>query len=419
VVARLVPGKARKLVAVLVAGCALVCAASVPLAQAADDLKDKKHKVEKELEGAHDDLDHSSKELQEATAALQQSQRDLEAAQAYLAQTRGELAAAQALDLQMQAKLDAAEARLATARSDLAEGRRNVEEQTVELRRIVVANYQHGDPDLMGLTTVLTTQDPSQITGQLSSMQTVMDKEEVVLDRLEATEVLLTVKQREVNLAKIEVAERREAAAENLRRKESLEQQAEEAEAQVSEMVSLRAQARDTAVKAKNADLRELARLQAERERIERLILEQASKGAGYVGPSTGNGFLEYPVPGRVTSPYGWRTHPIWGYRALHDGVDFGVGCGTAIRAAAAGTVLSRYYQSAWGNRLIIDHGVKYGVGVASIYNHATGYVVSPGQHVKRDQVIGFVGSTGWSTGCHLHFTVLQNGQTTDPMRWL
>ncbi|QCC78629.1 M23 family metallopeptidase [Nocardioides daphniae] len=70
-------------------------------------------------------------------------------------------------------------------------------------------------------------------------------------------------------------------------------------------------------------------------------------------------------------------------------------------------------------NRLVLDHGILSGVGVASIYNHATKYVVRTGERVKRGQVIGYVGSTGWSTGCHLHFTVMVNGRTVDPRKWL
>ena len=86
--------------------------------------------------------------------------------------------------------------------------------------------------------------------------------------------------------------------------------------------------------------------------------------------------------------------------------------------AAAGGKVISQYYQSAWGNRLIIDHGYQRGVGLATIYNHATHYVVGVGSHVNRGQLVGYVGSTGWSTGCHLHFTVMANGVAVDPMRW-
>ncbi|MEP7089176.1 MAG: M23 family metallopeptidase, partial [Nocardioidaceae bacterium] len=113
------------------------------------------------------------------------------------------------------------------------------------------------------------------------------------------------------------------------------------------------------------------------------------------------------------------RIHPIYGYRALHDGVDFGVSCGTPIRAAASGRVVERYFQTAWGNRVIIDHGFHHGVGLATISNHMNApAVVAPGQHVQRGQVVGYVGTTGWSTGCHLHFTVMQDGVAVNPMSW-
>jgi murein DD-endopeptidase MepM/ murein hydrolase activator NlpD len=413
------PRKSRRRTIAGLALCGLLASAvGVPLA-AADDLKHKKHKVTKHIKQTAQDLDESSKQLQLATAALLQSQKDLAAARAYLSKTQSELTAARILDAQMQAKLVAAEHRLAVARLELATGLKNVAEQNLLVRQIVVENYQNGGTDLMGLTTVLNSHDPSQLTGELNSVQTVMDKESSVLDRLQATKVLLTVRQREVNLAKIAVAAQRKAAAENLVRKQALEAQAQQAAQQVSTMVSLRAQARSAALKAKNSDLKQLKKLQSERDRIENLIRQQASHGAGYTGPVTGNGWLSWPAPGPVTSPFGWRIHPIYGYRSLHDGIDIGAGCGVPLKAAQTGVVLSEYYQTAWGNRLIIDHGVKYGVGVATIYNHMSGYAVSTGEHVKKGQTIGYVGTTGWSTGCHLHFTVLENGVAVDPMKWL
>ena len=407
----------RRATLVLAASSMLLGGLAGPLAVAAD-LDDKKNQVEKKIEQQHDHVDESSAELKAATDALLRARADLAAAQEYLAKTRGELAAARVLDRQMQQKLDEAILRLQEARRALADGRAEVANQERALRAMVVSAYESGDPALMGLSMVFTTQDPAQLAGQMNSSDDVVNLQSGILDRLEASKVLLTVKEADTEDAKIEVAEKRKEAAENLRRMEALEQQAREAEAAVSEMVSLRAQARNAALKAKNADLRTLSKLEAERDRIEDLIARRASMGSGYTGPSSGNGYLDYPVPGRVTSPYGWRTHPIWGYRSLHDGVDFGSACGTPIRASAPGKVLETYYQSAWGNRVIIDHGVRYGTGVATIANHLSGYAVTPGQRVSRGQVIGYVGDTGWSTGCHLHFTVLQNGQAVDPMRW-
>jgi murein DD-endopeptidase MepM/ murein hydrolase activator NlpD len=113
------------------------------------------------------------------------------------------------------------------------------------------------------------------------------------------------------------------------------------------------------------------------------------------------------------------RFHPVYHRWSLHDGTDWGAACGTPIRAAAAGTVLETYAHSAYGNRVIVDHGYKRGVGLATTYNHLSSYATYPGEHVQRGEVIGYVGSTGYSTGCHLHFMVLENGQTVDPMTWL
>jgi murein DD-endopeptidase MepM/ murein hydrolase activator NlpD len=265
---------------------------------------------------------------------------------------------------------------------------------------------------------VFTTQDPAQLAGNMNATSSVVDTESKLLDRLRAAQVLLQVKEQDLQAAEKDVAERRQAAADNLVRKQGLEQQARTAAQTVSDLVTARQQAMDDAVQAKETDLAQLQRLQAERDKIEALIRSQTSQGQGYTGPSTGNGFLERPVDGPVTSPFGWRIHPIWGYRSLHDGVDFGAGCGTPIKAAADGTVLSEYFQTAWGNRIIVDHGVHFGVGVATISNHLSGYAVSVGDHVTKGQTIGYVGTTGWSTGCHLHFTVLQNGVAVDPMNW-
>ena len=86
-----------------------------------------------------------------------------------------------------------------------------------------------------------------------------------------------------------------------------------------------------------------------------------------------------YPVAGYVTSPFGYRTHPIYHYWGLHDGVDFGGGCGSPLHAAAPGRVVSSYFSGVYGNRLVIDHGVLGGKGIATIYNHASSYTVGVG----------------------------------------
>jgi murein DD-endopeptidase MepM/ murein hydrolase activator NlpD len=419
------------------AGLVAPLAAADPPGSGSGDLEQRKSQVEGRIKGVHRDLDESSSQLRDATSALTSARTRLGAAQAQLAQTRGRLAAARVLDQRTAVELAAAQARLRRAEQDLDAGRAHIAEEQHVLGRIVVQNQQTGDPSLMGLSMVLTSQDPTELTGQLNSVQNVMDKESLVLDRLEATRALLSVQEQEVRTAQARVADRRAAAAANLTRQRGLETQAEAAEASVHSLVDARAEARAAAAEAKHADLAQLANLQTERDRIAAVLKRRADRAraraaaaaaaAGNADSGTladggavaSNGFLNYPVDAPVTSPFGWRVHPIYGYRSLHDGVDFGAACGTPIRATAAGTVLERYYQTAWGNRVIVDHGFHHGVGLATISNHLVApAIVAPGQHVKRGQILGYVGTTGWSTGCHLHFTVLQNGVAVNPMSW-
>ena len=135
--------------------------------------------------------------------------------------------------------------------------------------------------------------------------------------------------------------------------------------------------------------------------------------------PAVGSGILLQPVPGRIGSPFGMRLHPIFHTWRMHSGVDIGAGCGTTISAAAAGTVVARSSDSASGNRLTIDHGVINGRHVMTHYLHARGYTVAVGTDVRAGQPVGAVGSTGWSTGCHLHFSVWVDGRLVDPQLYL
>jgi murein DD-endopeptidase MepM/ murein hydrolase activator NlpD len=143
-----------------------------------------------------------------------------------------------------------------------------------------------------------------------------------------------------------------------------------------------------------------------------------AELSSASVGRPGSHGFLR-PVPGGVTSAFGMRLHPVLKVWKLHDGTDFGAACGAAIRAPYAGVVTRAYYSPAYGNRLFVSHGRVAGVQVETAFNHAARYLVRPGQRVTRGQVIGAVGSTGLSTGCHLHLMLWLNGRLSNPMSWL
>lgn len=130
----------------------------------------------------------------------------------------------------------------------------------------------------------------------------------------------------------------------------------------------------------------------------------------------TGGKFC-WPAPSytRISSPYGYRIHPIFKTKKFHSGVDLAAPGGTNILAAADGTVKLSAWNGGYGNCVVIDHGG----GISTLYGHASRNLVSKGQKVTKGQVIAKVGSTGNSTGNHLHFEVLVNGKTTDPMAYI
>ena len=131
------------------------------------------------------------------------------------------------------------------------------------------------------------------------------------------------------------------------------------------------------------------------------------------VGGSS-SGFIK-PSGGGVTCPYGPRIHPVTGVNSIHTGVDFGASYGSPIVAAKAGVVTTATYNTAYGNMIIIDHGD----GTITLYAHASSFVVSVGQSVSQGQTIAYVGSTGYSTGPHLHFEIRINGQHVNPLPYL
>ena len=156
----------------------------------------------------------------------------------------------------------------------------------------------------------------------------------------------------------------------------------------------------------------ELLQLQAEEAAARAEAIRRSSGGpANYVG-----GEMGWPCPGytTITSPYGNRTHPTLGVYKLHTGTDIGAPSGAKIVAMNDGTVVTAAYNSAYGNHVIINHGG----GIQTLYAHASSLAVSAGQSVTRGQTIAYVGSTGYSTGAHLHFEIIKNGGTVDPMSY-
>lgn len=128
-----------------------------------------------------------------------------------------------------------------------------------------------------------------------------------------------------------------------------------------------------------------------------------------------GTGQLGWPVSGEITSPYGYRVHPIWGTTIYHSGIDIGVDEGTPVHAADGGVVVWSGWMGGYGYAVVIDHGN----GLSTLYGHNSELAVDEGQSVAKGQVISYAGSTGNSTGPHVHFEVRANGDPVDPMGYL
>ncbi|MBW4541426.1 MAG: peptidoglycan DD-metalloendopeptidase family protein [Myxacorys chilensis ATA2-1-KO14] len=144
-----------------------------------------------------------------------------------------------------------------------------------------------------------------------------------------------------------------------------------------------------------------------------RLAAERAKNGD--VSVVLGTEQFVFPSDAPISSSFGWRMHPILGYQKFHSGMDFAADYGSTIRAADRGTVIFAGWYGGYGNAVIIDHGN----GITTLYGHSSELYVAEGQSVERGQAIAAVGSTGLSTGPHLHFEVRKDGEPTDPAAYL
>lgn len=300
-----------------------------------------------------------------------------------------------------QSKLDQAEAQrnYDVTTQDLADQQELVAAMQVQVGRVAVAAHQQS-ASLGVASLIFNSSDEDSFLSDLAVMQSVASLTDEQLARLGAEQERLAELEaaQEATLAEInaEIAEQTELAA------------AYEQKVARAEMVVARLTSEQQAALAAAAN-------QAILDANAALLANAVAEGAGRVSrgavdlPENGTKGV-WPTSGPITSPFGYRTNPIGGYTELHDGVDIAPPCGTPVRAAWSGVVLSTGYEGGWGNRIILDSGVY-----KTAYAHLQSIAVSPGETVEAGQIIGAVGTTGYSTGCHLHFSTWYNGQLTDP----
>ena len=404
----------------LTAACATLLigvSAIAPQATADDKLRDRQRHVQGQVRGAQGDLEESSKALASAARGLTRARAALGAAQRRLTVAQRNLDAAARVDALMQARLQAAEQRLARARTALDKARARVVSQRVAIGRLAASNYANGDPSLMGLSVMLNSQNPEDVTSQMNTVDSLMSRQTTMLADLKQARARMVAEEARVEKAKQVVAAQRKAARANLVKKQSLENTAAAARSEVATHVGRMRAAQVVAARARKADLVQLRALKKQENRIRLMIIERARRQKGGFRGDSG-GFLARPVPGAVTSRV--RLAPAPDLRLLGPArrhrLPRPVRHPRACRRLGHGDL--RAWSDVYGHRLYLDLGKVNGKNMTVVYNHLTSYAVGSGARVKRGQTIGYAGSTGWSTGCHLHFTVLLNGSPVNPMNY-
>ena len=444
---------ARVVIAVAVAS-ALSLTLLVPQASA-DELVAHRARVKQQIAKTKSDLNESTKALSKAAVAVDKAQNTLEAANAQLATTREELSAAEATDTRMAVRLRIVRADLAAAVAAVNAGQARLDAERAKAGQMIRDQYQQ-QSNLLPVAVLLDPHSTQDVQTRLQWSTTLFDSTQAQIDRLTVLQRQLDAARARKSELKAKVVAARHEAAANLKIKKSLEARAAAEEATVAQLVRQRKAAEDEAESDVAQDKAQYKDLLKERASVEKRIASRIAKAAavrkraaeratadrrraaqhkagtarrshssskrvhhsaGSASSSAGHGF-SFPVAARITSPFGMRFHPVLHYWKLHDGTDFGAACGTPIRAAHAGRVAERYYNAGYGNRLMIDHGYIGGRYVTTGYNHASRYIVHVGQRVREGQVVGYVGTTGFSTGCHLHLMVWINGRLRNPMTW-
>jgi murein DD-endopeptidase MepM/ murein hydrolase activator NlpD len=290
--------------------------------------------------------------------------------------------------------------------------------------------YQQGPVPGVGL--VFSADSVTEYADGLAYLDQLMATQNDVVAALRAERAEASVAEARLTQRRAEVEQQRQAAQEQVKRTERAEHAAAAAKAHVEELIAERADAVKAAQAERDEDLRQYRAMRAEAKRLEAIVaaeIRREKAGAAsaaaehksssqHTAPAAG-GVLAWPVHGRITSPFGMRFHPILHYWKMHTGIDIGAPLGDPVRAAASGTVIESYYNSAYGNRIAVSHGYVNGRHLVTTYNHLSVRFAGLGERVTRGEVIGRVGSTGWSTGPHLHFEVMVDGVYRDPMGWL
>lgn len=339
-----------------------------------------------DLSNVNNQISDAQKKLNEGKSVEIRLNKDISSLENQINQTQNEINNLNGNINATNEKINEALAQLAQVESEMA-----IQSQQLSSRLRIM--YKNGGVGVLDV--ILGSNSISDFMTNMDMVQRIYESDKEVLKSME-TQYAIIAAQREylVNLqAQLEIDKQEEAVKQN-----ALQTDKSQVAVKKSE------------VSQNNKALQEqINALYAEANRLTKEI-QNLQGGGDYSG-----GIMSWPVQGKITSPFGYRTHPILKTKELHTGIDIAAKSGTTVVAANAGTVIKSGWNNSYGNLLMLDHGGS----IVTLYAHNSSLLVKVGDVVSKGQAVSKVGSTGMSTGPHLHFEVRVNGQYKNPMEWL
>jgi murein DD-endopeptidase MepM/ murein hydrolase activator NlpD len=400
---------------------------ALPMTASADINRDKVE-ADNQVAALKHALEETSAQLRDAYQRLQQTQTQVPAAQQRVAEAQALEAAATRRNDELAAQLKTAQQNEALAVQRIAANTKALAGMQTTLDSLAADVFQGGQPSQLAVA--LGASSPDDFAASVSLADTVTSLTNETLRNLQTARAEGAAQEAYLRAVRVEIAALKVEAEKALAAATVARADAQAAKAALDTLVAKQADYTKQVEVKRAAELARLRAAEQEQARLTAMLKERArlakiraeklnGKPGGDSGGSTSRGgFLNYPANGPITSEFGMRFHPILGYWKLHTGTDFGIACGTPVYATANGTLISAGWNSAYGNRILIDHGIISGVNLVTTYNHLSSIVKYSG-HVSRGQLIGYSGTTGWSTGCHLHFETLEDGSFVNPRNWI
>jgi murein DD-endopeptidase MepM/ murein hydrolase activator NlpD len=368
-----------------------------------NDLEDELDDIKGQVKELEDELLAASKVVQRATAELRAIEAQIPAAQRRLQTAQSNLKAAFQRESAAEAKIKRINRAQVVVRVRIARAEARVRELQLQVGQIARRLYQEGPLAIIGI--LFQADSLGEFTGRLGAAQALARARGATVDELEIVRAGLLEDKAELERLFERARVQEELAAAARREAQAARAEAKAARDALAKLQAQRKAAVLRAQKQRDAVKREYDKIRAEQRRIEALI-------RGEKNPGVFAGTLVWPTTGRISAYPGPRRHPVYGYRSCHTGLDIAAPTGTPIKAAAAGRLVTAR-SSVYGLYAVIYHGSD----VATMYAHMSRFAITSGQ-VRQGQIIGYVGSTGYSTGPHLHFEVRLKGKAYNPMGW-